>query len=160
MLKNKKGFTLIELLLVIAIIAILAAVVFVALDPLKRFQDTRDSRRWSDVNEILHAVKISQIDKKGFYIDSIKNLNNGDTYMIGTATTSCDTVCPIVSSSTNCVDINALVSDGYLASVPVAPNGDVNWSTEYSGYTINRKGQYITITSCESEGGDSIYAQR
>jgi len=38
---NIRGFTLIELLLVIGIIATLAVVTFVALDPAKRFQDVR-----------------------------------------------------------------------------------------------------------------------
>lgn len=38
-----KGFTLIEILVVIAIIAILATVVFVALDPVTRFADARNA---------------------------------------------------------------------------------------------------------------------
>jgi prepilin-type N-terminal cleavage/methylation domain-containing protein len=42
--EKQKGLTLIEILVVIALIAILATVVFVALDPVKRFADyaTRD----------------------------------------------------------------------------------------------------------------------
>ena len=47
---NLKGFTLIELLVVIAIIATLAVLVYVALDPVRRFQESRNSRRWTDVN--------------------------------------------------------------------------------------------------------------
>ena len=50
---KKSGFTLIELLVVIAIIATLATVVFVALNPVQRFSDARNSRRWNDVNTML-----------------------------------------------------------------------------------------------------------
>ncbi|EKD47532.1 MAG: hypothetical protein ACD_66C00019G0006, partial [uncultured bacterium] len=46
-MRTKKGFTLIELLIVIAIIAILAAAIFVALDPVTRFQEARDARRYN-----------------------------------------------------------------------------------------------------------------
>ena len=48
-MKNKQGFTLIELLIVIAIIAILAGVVFVSLNPSQRFKDARDATRWKAV---------------------------------------------------------------------------------------------------------------
>ena len=64
-MKFNKGFTLIELLIVIAIIAILAAVVFVSLDPLTRFQDARDARRWTDVDAVLSAMKLDQVDQGG-----------------------------------------------------------------------------------------------
>lgn len=65
--KNKlqKGFTLIELLVVISIIAILATVVFVALDPVRRFADARNSRRWSDVNNIMTGVHQYIVDNGG-----------------------------------------------------------------------------------------------
>ena len=168
---NSSGFTLIELLLVIAIIAILAAIIFVALDPLKRFQDARDARRWSEVEELLHAIKIDQIDNKGRYLPSIAGLPNGETWMVsatGTATTSCNVNCTtgdpsVVASTSACVDLSGLVDEGYISVVPVSPTSpdlSTNWSSDYTGYTISRNGQYITITACEGEGGETIYAQR
>ena len=164
--KGNSGFTLIELLLVIAIIAILAAIIFVALDPLKRFQDARDVRRWSEVEELLHAIKIDQIDNKGKYLDAIGALPNGETWMVSgvnTATTSCNVNCASVASTSACVDLSGLVDEGYIAAVPVSPTSpdlSTNWSTEYAGYTVERNGQYVTITACEGEGGEVIYAQR
>ena len=55
-MKNTKGFTLIELLLVIGIIAVLAIVVFVSLDPVKRFSDARDARRVSDLQSMQKLI--------------------------------------------------------------------------------------------------------
>ncbi|KKR90333.1 MAG: hypothetical protein UU36_C0007G0005 [Candidatus Uhrbacteria bacterium GW2011_GWE2_41_1153] len=64
-MRTKKGFTLIELLIVIAIIAILAAAIFVALDPVTRFQEARDARRYNDLNNTLTAVVTDQVDNGG-----------------------------------------------------------------------------------------------
>ena len=54
--KNKKGFTLIELLIVIGIIAILAGIVLVAVNPAQQFGKANDSERKSEIGTILSAV--------------------------------------------------------------------------------------------------------
>ena len=55
-LKNKKGFTLIELLIVIGIIAILAGIVLVAVNPAQQFGKANDSERKSEIGTILSAI--------------------------------------------------------------------------------------------------------
>ena len=162
---KKHGFTLIELLIVIAIIAILAAVVFVALNPLKRFQDSRDSRRAADVNAVLQAAKVDQVDNGGSYIAAISALNAGDVYMIGTAVAGCDdqnAVCDSdVTSDTSCADLTGLVTEGYMGSVPVSPNGSGAWVAGTTGYTISRAATGIlTVRSCESENTAEISVSR
>ena len=46
------GFTLVELIIVIAIIAILAAAIFVAIDPARRLNEARNARRSSDITNV------------------------------------------------------------------------------------------------------------
>jgi len=153
---NKKGFTLIELLIVIAIIAILAAVVFVALDPLTRFQDARNARRWSDADAIISAIKLDQVDNGGSYASDIPAA--GTTYQIGTAGAGCDTDCSAVAADGDCVDLTAglddIVAEGYLPALPISPNGDGSWDATLTGYhiTTNANGS-ITVGACETEGG-------
>lgn len=155
-MREQKGFTLIELLIVIAIIAILGAIVFVALDPLTRFRDARDSRRWSDISAVLNAIKIHQVDNGGAYLTSINAITTGTVHMIGTSTTGCNsknTNCTTnVANSTSCVDLTGFVTAGYLGSVPISPNGAGSWTASSTGYTLQKDTSgIVTIRSCESE---------
>lgn len=64
---KKSGFTLIELLVVIGIIAILAGVVIVALNPGRQFAQARNTQRWSNVNTLLNAVGQRAADNRGVF---------------------------------------------------------------------------------------------
>ncbi len=162
-MRTSKGFTLIELLIVIAIIAILAAVVFVALDPLTRFQDARNARRWSDADAIISALKLDQVDNGGSYHANITAMTVNDPYMIidtaasaDMATVNCAAAGGVASIATGDeVDLAFLVSEGYLPLVPESPTGDVTWAmaTNGSGYTLTRIGNNLEIEACETEGG-------
>ena len=162
-IQRKKGFTLIELLIVIAVIAILAAVVFVALNPLGRFQDARDSRRWSDINAIAQAIKTHQVDNGGAYLTAISSATTGTVYIIGTDTTGCNTyTCDVNATSTAaCIDLSGLATAGYLGSVPMSPNGAGTWTAGHTGYTLERETTGIVhIAACESENTASISVSR
>lgn len=52
---QRRGFTLIELLIVIAVIGVLAAVVLIAINPVRRLAQARDAGRKSDVGQIATA---------------------------------------------------------------------------------------------------------
>ena len=158
---SKKGFTLIELLIVVAIMAILAAVVFVALDPLTRFKDSRDSVRWQQANEMLLAIKLDQLDHGGQYLSNISVLGQNITYMIGTNTSGCDdyngSCLTDVYNDTSCVDLSPLVSRGYLGSIPVSPNGNGNWTDGVTGYTLTiTTSSAAIVRACENEHSNEI----
>ncbi len=53
-----KGFTLIELLIVIAILAILATVVLLVINPVQMFAQARDSQRISDLGALSNATAL------------------------------------------------------------------------------------------------------
>lgn len=161
----KKGFTLIELLIVVGIIAVLASVVFVALDPALRFKNARDASRWVDVTTVLSAIKLDQIDNIGNgYIYAVSNMATGTEYMISNATTTagCNTNCSAIESGGDCVNLQGLVDEGYLGKIPVGPNGTGNsWTSEYTGYYITRNTSgSITVYSCEAENVSSISVSR
>lgn len=56
--KQTKGFTLIELLIVIAILAILATVVLLVINPVQMFAQARDSQRIYDLQTLSNATAL------------------------------------------------------------------------------------------------------
>ncbi|MEK7576421.1 MAG: prepilin-type N-terminal cleavage/methylation domain-containing protein [Patescibacteria group bacterium] len=166
---RRGGFTLIELLIVIAIIAILAGVVFVALDPLTRFRDARDSRRFADVSAVLSAIRVAQVDKGGRYtygVRALASVATGTPYMITNGTTSPSTLCNatckgVVMNLSKCADISQLQSRGYLGAVPLSPNGEGSWSSNASGYYLQlNANNSVTVGACEAENQTSISITR
>ncbi|MFB6181457.1 MAG: prepilin-type N-terminal cleavage/methylation domain-containing protein, partial [Candidatus Magasanikbacteria bacterium] len=148
-LDEDKGFTLIELLIVIAIIAILAGIVFVALDPGQRFGEARDSERHSEVNSIAQAVKQHQIDNDGEYLSEIDGMNNGDVEMIGTCGGTSDLSCnDSPASTTECVDLTSIANEGYLPEVPEDPN---NNDSDETGYFLQKNTSSVKVGACTAE---------
>jgi prepilin-type N-terminal cleavage/methylation domain-containing protein len=154
-----KGFTLIELLIVIGIIGVLAAFAYVALDPLARFQDSRNSRRWADVNMIISAIKLNQLDNKGSYIADIANMTPDEYYQIGAG--SCSLICTSHSNNLiqpGCISLEDLQQAGYMPKVPVDPNAD-GASDNQTHYFIQKKANgVITVGACDPEKGSNSNA--
>ncbi len=140
----KAGFTLIEILVVIGMIAILATVVLIAINPARQFAQGRDSQRISNLNSILNAVGQRIADGKGAF--------NG-TFTIGTQTHTCPTFANKATTTINITPGGAAVGDfgclvpTYIPSLPTDPAGATAPSIGYSYYYDNDTGRLSIIAT-------------
>ncbi|MBT4349235.1 prepilin-type N-terminal cleavage/methylation domain-containing protein [bacterium] len=162
---NKKGFTLIELIIVIAVIALLAAAVFVAVDPAKRIGQARDAQRWSDVTSVADGIMKYIVDESGSFPTSTATFtSNGATYyaIMGYGTTgAAGTTCQNQTVGAVGISLDNIVTT-YLPTMPIDP-GSVAYGTVSTGYYFMRTDSgRIQIGACvESDYADaSIYVQR
>ena len=157
MKKNQQGFTLIELLIVIVIISILAAIIFVAVDPATRFGDARDARRRAEIVSILNAVLKYQVDNDGDMPSGI-DATVASSQVLGTAGSGCSTTCTGATTVAACVDLSGDLVDVYLASIPIDPNTGTAANTDYA---INQTTSgRINVTACDPENAASISVSR
>ena len=174
---NQKGFTLIELLIVIVIITALAVTVFVALNPVKRTQDARESRRTSDVETILTAIHEYIVDNKGSLPGTLNPAGQALTMLgTGAACTLGSTNVPAgwaANADANlkcqtpaaCVDLTTPLAS-YLKSMPVDPKGQTSGTTTVtldgtrSGYAVavNSSG-IVTVVACGGENATTPISQ-
>jgi len=145
-LSLRRGFTLIELLLVIGIIAILAAIVIVAINPTKQLGDARNAQRRSDVNTVLNAVYQYAID------------NNGN--LPSTITTTATAICRSVPgvNCTGLVNLSVLTGS-YLVALPIDPNTSTATSTNYT-IAKNATTSRLTVAAPGAEQSATISVTR
>lgn len=153
--KFRYGFTLIELLLVIGIIAILAAIVIVAINPTKQLGDARDAQRRSDVNTILNAVYQYAIDNNGTLPSGIPTGTASSAIEI-CRTTIADSACEVNASQSG-VNLESLTGS-YLVGVPVDPQAVNSTGTFYKIHK-DSNGR-VTVTAMTNEGGTTISVTR
>ena len=160
----RKGFTLIELLLVIGIIAILASIVIVAINPTKQLGDARDAQRRSDVNTILNAVYQYAIDNDGdLPAPCLDNTTKKGVCINGTdcASYAGATDHPDGSGepTTGCnLDV---LTGSYLVGLPIDSSGVPEGSTAYTGYDIQKTAaKRITVSAPFVEQSATIEVTR
>jgi len=128
--------------------------VFVALDPIKRFQEARDSQRWSDVTAAAGAITVDQVDNGGTFVASVAALTDDLFYVIGTDATGCNTTCTAQTTQVACADLTALVTEGYLGSVPMDPSTGTAANTDY--YMQKSAAGTIAVGACDPEAAAAI----
>ena len=132
----RRGFTLIELLLVMGIIASLASIVIIAINPKKQLGKARDAQRQSTANQLEKAM--SQ-----YFID------NGQLLQAGSILQGEDAARPVckqgVSSMPTCINLDQLAVT-YIGAIPQDAH---EACSGYSGYSVykNAGGQPFVVAS-------------
>jgi type IV pilus assembly protein PilA len=90
----QKGFTLIEILIVIGIIALLAGIVLVAINPARQFAQARNTQRTAHVNSILNAIGQYMIDNRGSLGDLSSEITDSAQEISSAGADLCDTLIP------------------------------------------------------------------
>ena len=96
--KSKRGFTLIELLIVIGVLAVLATVTVLVLNPAELFRQARDSQRIADLNALKDGINL--------YLTTVTSTNLQD----GTVAFSC---------ASNFTSDKPSVSNPFVGGTPV-----------------------------------------
>jgi len=159
---TRKGFTLIELLIVIGIIAILAAVVLLTLNPAELLRQARDSNRVSDFDSLrsglaLYLADVSNPDMgdhANCYVITIAGFNTIDAGCDGDGTAGTNPARFVGGVTTQDPDRNvdgtgwvpvnltAISSGSPLPNLPVDPTNNTTY------YYAFRPGSIGCTTSC------------
>lgn len=159
---HKKGFTLIELIIVIALIALLATTVILVINPVKIFQEARDSQRIADLGQMNSAM-------------SIALATSGTVPALGNCTNNAAPKCYQNVAASNCVpryvvtspamvvNTNAiqkvdgtgwvpvsLIANGATAAIAAWPIDPKNNAANFYSYTCDGSNQWEFAAKMES----------
>lgn len=136
------GFTLLEVLMVIGILAILAGVVLVAINPSRQFKIARDSQRSANVTAILNAIGQNMTDHSGSFV-----CEGQITEIPETAT--------VMSSESEGFNIAPCIIPDYISALPFDPSKEgarYADETDYStGYTVVADAEGRVTVSADGE---------
>lgn len=101
-----RGFTLVEVLVVMGLIAILASVVLIAINPSRQFAQARNSQRIANVNATLNAIGNRIAENRGIFMGS-----------------SCGMQLPTTATNmaSNGFDIRPCLVPTYISELPMDP---------------------------------------
>ncbi len=134
-IRRSAGFTLMELLVVIGIVAILASIVVVAINPSRQFAQSRNTQRESNVATVLNAIGQNIADNKGTLTCASDTVTNAETN-IGTAAGN--------------IDLNCLVPTYISSALPFDPEGGTPADTQYTVQT-DALGRYTVCAPNHAE---------
>jgi len=131
-------------LVVVALVAILAAITFIAINPAKNFADARNTQRSSDVAEILSAAT-QYTSTQGNTVAGLGTISTCPTQtVLGTGAGNLDLTTPLV--------------DTYIVGIPMDPSTGTAANT---GYTICKTTSgRLTVTAPGAENGKTISVKR
>jgi prepilin-type N-terminal cleavage/methylation domain-containing protein len=141
---DRRGFTLIEILIVIGIIAILAAIVIVAINPARQFALSRDAQRNANLLAILNAVGQRMADNKGIFAGSFTI--DGTTYTCNALPNAASAVLPTKGSGSG--ELGCLVPT-YIPAFPADPAAGTVSDTGYAIYQDTSGRIHVAATATE-----------
>lgn len=148
---NKKGFTLIELLVVIGILAILLSITLIAINPARQFGQANNTRRRSDVLQVLNTIHQFVAENKGVLPPEILAMP------VDTAT---------IIRKTGGVDLCARIMPNYIPALPTEPSLNTAAITDCTldyntGYQVSRDAQNrITVSAPITDNSELISVTR
>lgn len=153
--KNKNlssGFTLIEVLIVIGILAILAGVVLIAINPGRQFSQARDTQRMSNVASILNAVGQNMVENKGIFScnEEIPDVDNNGIPQKN------------IGSGSDQIDLYDCIVPTYLAEILIDPSDGILTDSENydTGYRIGKTEEGRIVVDAPSAELDTIRVTR
>jgi prepilin-type N-terminal cleavage/methylation domain-containing protein len=155
---KQSGFTLIEILVVIGIIAILAAVVIIAINPARQFAQARNTQRTSNVNAILNAVWQRMVDNRGVWNTAC---DNGDAADGGAATVTLPGTATEIGrdSAGGNIDLEECIVPTYISTMVMDPSTGTANDTGYRVMQAAGAGR-VTIDVIAPELSETISVTR
>lgn len=153
-----------EILLVVGIIAILAGIVILAINPTKQLGDARNAQRRSDVLTILNALYQYSLDNNGVMPTDVAGLTASPTCDAGGQAPT-NEICQEISGDETCTapiklyDTLVTASSTYLTAIPKDPSVEVG--ADGTGYGVARLDSgRITVCAPKAESGVTISVTR
>ncbi len=145
---NKKGFTLIELLIVIGILAVLATITVLVLNPAQLFAQARDSQRLSDLGSLKGAISLYLTTKTSPVLGGGTSFTCGTNWgasVAGASSTLTEATANLAHAGARttegegwaAVNLDGMTGGSPLPTLPIDP---VN--TAYAGSPSNLNYQY------------------
>lgn len=127
--KKVLAFSLLEILLVIAIMSVLAGIILFTLNPAERINLANEAKAVANTKDIEKALRAYILDNGGNTPTGFSTITQSGIY----------DVCKY-GQTTGCINLDSVVSAGYMANIPVDSRNSAIYTTGYKvDYNVSSK---------------------